>query len=142
MEAKTNWIALLVAALAGMGLGWLWYGMLFQDQWMAGNGITMVDGKMMKNGAEMSMGQLPMIINAVSLLVYAYLMNWLIKKTNSWGWQAGATLGVVIGLVPLFGIYTGNRFAGNPISLSMVDGFYSLVLFIIMGAIIGAWRAK
>jgi len=116
--------------------------MLFSNQWMAGNGISMVGEKMMKNGVEMPMSALPMIINAVSMLVYAYLMNWLINKTNSFDLKSGATLGAVIGVIHLFGIYTGNRFAGNPVSLSMVDGFYTLLLFTVMGAIIGSWRAK
>ncbi|MBK6859394.1 MAG: DUF1761 domain-containing protein [Saprospiraceae bacterium] len=142
METKTNWLALVVAALVGIAMGFLWYGMLFSNQWMAGNGITMAGEKMMKNGAELPMSALPMIVNAVSMLVYAYLMNWLVNKTSSFDLKSGATLGAVIGVIHLFGIYTGNRFAGNPVSLSMVDGFYTFLLFTVMGAIIGAWRTK
>jgi hypothetical protein len=122
METKTNWLALVVSALVGIALGFVWYGLLFSNQWMAGNGITMdAAGKMMKNGAEMPHSNLPMIVNTVSLLVYAYIMNWLVNKTSSFDLKSGATLGAMIGLIHLFGIYTGNRFAGNPISLSMVD---------------------
>lgn len=142
METKTNWIALVVAAAVGMALGWLWYGMLFTNQWMAGNGITMQGEAAFKNGVEMAKSPLPMIVNTVSLLVYAYLMNWLINKSSSFDLKSGATLGAVIGTIHLFGIYTGNRFAGNPVSLSMVDGFYTFLMFTIMGAIIGGWRAK
>ena len=142
MENKTNWLALIVSALAGMGMGFVWYGMLFTNQWMAGNGITMDGEKMMKNGMEMQQSQLPMIINAISLLVYAYIMNWLVNKTSSFDLKSGATLGAMIGAIHLFGIYTGNRFAGNSVSLSMVDGWYTFILFTVMGAIIGAWRAK
>jgi hypothetical protein len=142
METKTNWLALLVSAVAGFFLGGLWYGMLFTNQWMAGNGITMAGEKVMKNGVEMPHTMLPMIVNAVSLLVYAYLMNWLINKASAFDLKSGATIGAVIGLIHLFGIYTGNRFAGNPISLSMIDGFFTFFLFTMMGAIIGAWRAK
>lgn len=110
---------------------------------MAGNGITMDDsGNMMKNGVEFPHSMWPMIINIVSLFVYALIMNWLVNKTSSFGLNAGACLGVTIGLIPLFGIYTGNRFAGNPVSLSMVDGIYTLLIFTIMGVIIGAWRPK
>lgn len=142
MENKTNWLALIVSALTGMGMGWLWYGMLFTNQWMAGNGITMDGEKMLKNGVEMPMSSMPMIVNAFSLLFYAYIMNWLVNKTSSFDLKSGATLGAMIGAIHLFGIYTGNRFAGNPISLSMVDGWYTFLLFTVMGAIIGAWRAK
>ncbi len=141
MENKTNWLALIVSALAGMGLGMLWYRMLFSSQWMAGNGITMEGEKAMKNGMEIDMS-LAMIVNAVSLLVYAYIMNWLVNKTSSFDLKSGATLGAMIGVIHLFGIYTGNRYKGNPTSLSMVDGWYTFILFTVMGAIIGAWRAK
>lgn len=142
MENKTNWLALIVSALAGMGMGWIWYGLLFTNQWMAGNGITMDGEKMMKNGMEMPHSPLPMIVNAISLLVYAWIMNWLVNKTSSFDLKSGATLGAMIGAIHLFGIYTGNRFAGNPVSLSMVDGWYTFLLFTVMGAIIGAWRSK
>jgi len=143
METKTNWFALIVSALVGMAMGYLWYGMLFTKQWMAGNGLTMDDaGNMMKNGVAMPHSSMPMIVNAVSLLVYAYIMNWLVNKTSSFDMKSGATLGAMIGAIHLFGIYTGNRFAGNPISLSMVDGWYTFLLFTVMGAIIGAWRPK
>lgn len=140
METKTNWLALIVSAVLGMALGMLWYGSLFLNQWMAGNGITKEGEKMMKNGAEMDMSSTPMIVNTISMLVYAYLMNWLVNKTKSFSFQSGATLGAVIGAIHFFGIYTGNRFAGNPVSLSMVDGGYTFLLFVIMGAIIGGWR--
>ena len=40
METKTNWLAIIACAIGGMLLGFLFYGMLFQSQWMAGNGIT------------------------------------------------------------------------------------------------------
>lgn len=142
METKTNWIALVVSAVIGMAMGWLWYGMLFHELWMSGNGMTMDGEKMMKNGAEMPMSSLPMIVNAISLLVYAYCINWLVNKTSSFDLKSGAMLGAVIGVIHLFGIYTGNRFAGNPTSLSMVDGLYTFLLFTMMGALIGAWRPK
>ncbi len=140
METRTNWLALIVSAVIGMALGMLWYGKLFTSIWMSGNGITMEGEKALKNGAEMDMGTTPMIVNTVSMFVYVYLMNWLVDKTKSFSFQAGAILGAVIGAIHFFGIYTGNRFAGNPVSLSMVDGSYTILLFVIMGAIIGGWR--
>lgn len=142
METKTNWLAIIVCAVIGMALGYLWYGVLFTNQWMDGNGITIDAGKMMKNGVEMEHSKMPMIVNAISLLVYAFLINWLITKSSSFSLNDGAKIGAVIGIISLFGIYTGNRFAGNPISLSMVDGFYTFLIFTIMGAILGAWRPK
>jgi hypothetical protein len=70
------------------------------------------------------------------------LCNWLIQKTGSTDLMSGLTLGAVIGGIHLFGIITGNMFAGNPMSLSMVDGSYTFILFAVMGAILGAWQKK
>ena len=139
---KTNWLAIVVCLIVGMALGFLWYGALFQNQWMAGNSITMTGDQMFKNGVAMDMSMTPMIFNTIAMLVYALVMNWLIQKTGSNDLVSGLTLGAVIGGIHLFGIITGNMFAGNPMSLSMVDGSYTFILFAVMGAILGAWQKK
>jgi dipeptide/tripeptide permease len=144
MQNKTNWLALVVAAAAGMGLGFLVYGVLFNDVWMAGNGITTNadQTQMFKHGKEVPLSSMPMIINAVALLIYAYLMNWLITKTGETTLAGGVRIGAVVGSIGLLLHYVSNRFAANPTSLSMVDGGYTLVLFIVIGAIVGGWRKK
>jgi hypothetical protein len=142
MEQKTNWLAVAAAAVAGMVIGFLWYGLLFQNQWMAGNGITMEGEKIFKNGTEMPASAMPMIVNFLVMLVYAAIMNWLLQKMNVSTWATGATVGASIGLLMALGILTGNLFAGSPSSLTMVDGSYSLTLFAVIGAIVGGWRKK
>jgi Protein of unknown function (DUF1761) len=143
MEAsKTNWLAVAACVVAGMGLGMTWYGALFQEQWMAGNGITMEGEKFLKNGVEMPMTMTPMIVNTVFMLVYALIMNWLIKKTGATDLMGGLMVGGAVGLMMLMGIITGNMFAAAPSSLSMVDGSYSLVIFLVMGAILGGWQKR
>jgi len=142
MEAKTNWLAIAASVVVGMFIGFLWYGALFQSQWMTGNGFTMEGEKMFKNGAEIPMSATPMIVNTVAMIVYALIMNWLLNKMNISTWQSGALAGGGIGLLMAFGILTGNMFAQNPMSLSLVDGSYSFLLFVLIGAIVGGWRKK
>ncbi|MCC7246323.1 MAG: DUF1761 domain-containing protein [Saprospiraceae bacterium] len=141
-ERKTNWLAIAASAVAGMFIGFLWYGAIFQQQWMAGNGITMEGEKFLKNGAEMDMSATPMIFNTIAMVVYALLINWLVGKAGSKSWMDGAMVGGAVGLIGLIGVYIGNIFAGNPSSLSMVDGSYNLVVFTLMGAILGGWQKK
>ncbi len=144
--SRINWLAVAASAVGGMVIGFLWYGFLFMETWAAGNGITFTgEGatmKAFKDGAEMSTSNLPMIINTVAMLIYPLLMAWLLQRTNIRTFAGGASLGLVVGLTHLLNVYVGNRFAGNPTSLSMVDGSYSLVLFTLIGAIMGGWQKK
>lgn len=142
MERKTNWLAIAASVVAGMAIGFLWYGFLFNSQWMAGNGFTMEGDKIFKNGVEVPMSATPMIVNTIVMVVYALVMNWLLGKMNVSTWQTGATVGAAIGLMMVLGILTGNMFAQNPMSLTLVDGSYSLVMFTLFGAIIGGWQKK
>jgi hypothetical protein len=142
METKINWLAIAASVVGGMFIGFLWYGALFQNQWMAGNSITLEGEKMLKNGVEMSASATPMIVNAISMLAYALGMNWLLGRMGVRSWGDGAMSGAVIGFMVAFGVFVGNMFAMNPASLSMVDGSYSFVLFTLIGAIVGGWRKK
>lgn len=142
MERKTNWIAVIVAIVAGMVVGFLWYGMFFVAPWMAGNGITMEGGKYLKDGVEMPMSATPMIFNTVAMVVYALLVNWLLGVAKANTWLDGAKIGGVIGLIMAINIYVSNLFSGDPASLSMVDGSYTLVSFTLFGAILGGWQKK
>lgn len=139
---RTNWLAIIACVVAAMGIGFLWYGALFNEQWMAGNGITMEGDNMFKNGIPRPYSNSPMIINTIVMLIYALIMNWLIHKTRDTSVVKGFLLGLVIGGILALNHWTANLFAGNPESLTMVDGSYAIVLFGIMGAILGGWRKK
>lgn len=144
MNNKTNWLAIAASVVGAMIIGFLWYGAIFQNQWMDGNGITSSeDGlKMFKDGAEMDMSPTPMIINTLFMIVYALIINWLLDKANARTLQSGMIIGLAIGVTHLLNVIVGNMFAANPSTLSMVDGSYSLVVFTLMGAIIGGWQKK
>jgi hypothetical protein len=142
MAQKTNWLAIAASVVASMLIGFLWYGALFNQQWMAGNGFTMEGDKMLKNGVEVPTSMTPMLINTVVMAVYALIMDWLLKKMNVSTWQTGALIGAAIGFMMLLGVFVGNLFAMNPSSLTVVDGSYSLVIFTVIGAIVGGWRKK
>lgn len=144
MNNRTNWLAIAACVVAAIGLGFLWYGAIFQNQWMAGNGITASeDGlQMFKNGEAMDMSMSPMIYNTLFVIIYALIINWLIDKTNARTLQNGLMVGLAVGMTHLLNIVVSNMFAANPSSLSLVDGSYAIVMFTLMGAILGAWTKK
>lgn len=142
MGQKTNWLAIAASVVASMIIGFLWYGAIFNNQWMAAHGFTMEGEKMFKNGAEVPMSMTPMLVNTVAMALYALILNWLLNKMNVSTWQTGAVIGASIGVLMLLGILTGNLFAMDPSVLTLIDGSYSLVLFTVIGAIVGGWRKK
>jgi Protein of unknown function (DUF1761) len=141
---QTNWLAVAAAAVSGFIIGFLWYGVLFVKQWMAGNGITMdeTQTKTFKNGIEMDASPMPFVFNILAMVLYAVVMNWLLRRANATTLKDGATIGGAIGLMSLVGVYINNMFAGTSSSLSMVDGSYIFVLFTVMGTILGGWQKK
>ena len=148
MSSRINWLAILVSVIAGMFIGFLWYGLFFTSQWSAGVGLTgpgMTDGvgEVFKHGTLVTIDSTtPMIINTVSMVIYAFIMNWLVTQTNRTSFAGGAMLGAVIGVVAMLTTYVSNRFAMNPTMLSVIDGTYYIVLFTSIGAIMGGWRKK
>lgn len=140
---NTNWLAIVASVVFAMALGFLWYGVLFLDSWMAGNGLVENgDTSMLKYGVEVAVSSTPMIINTFAMVAYALFMNWLITKTGDTTWLKGAKLGAALGLISYTGIALTNLFAANDYSLTRVDGGYTFLLFTVMGAIIGGWRKQ
>lgn len=148
MQSKLNWLALVVAVIAGMFIGFLWYGAFFMDAWseavgFTGAGLETPGEEVLKHGKAVTLDPVtPMIINAVSMAIYALIMNWLVVQTNRTSFAGGAVLGAIVGVVPLMTTYVGNRFAMEPTVLSMIDGSYYIVLFAVIGGIMGGWRKK
>lgn len=145
---KINWLALLAVTVAGMFIGFLWYGAFFMDLWseavgFTGPGLTTEGEAVFKNGEPITLDPVtPMIINAVSMVIYGVIMNWLVVQTNRTSFSGGAMLGAIVGVIPLLTSYVGNRFSADPTILSIIDGSYYIVLFAVIGAIMGGWRKK
>ncbi len=111
---------------------------------MAGNNYTWQDEtktEMNKNGVIIEQSMTPMIFNFFLIILYAVLINWLINKTNEQNLKGGLSIGLFLGIIIASGVFAGNMFAGNPISLYYCDGIYSLILFCIIRRYNG-WLAQ
>lgn len=142
---NTNWLAVIVSAITGFFIGFLWYGPIFQQQWMENNGITLnPDDEMImyKYGEEMSFTFTPMIVNLLGMFVLALLINWFINKTNYTSLTKGLTIGLLIGIMISINIVLGNLFAFNSMTITLIDCSYIILVTCLMGLILGAWRKK
>lgn len=133
--SSINVWAVLVAALSAFIVGWLWYGPLFGKQWMKLNGFT---EEMLREGGGMSM-PLIMIINYIATALAAFAIAMFI------GSEADMHFGIFAGfMIALFWIGTSRLndvlYERKPFKLYLINVGYYLVIYIIMGAVLGAWH--
>jgi hypothetical protein len=134
---KTNYGAIVVAAVAYWLLEALWYGVVFSQRWMALEWITMEQARSMNP-------VLPYVITFVLNLLIAFVLAQLCLWRNTNTAARGATVGVLlwIGIVgPI--VFTTYMYEMRPKELFAINEFYPLVGLCLMGVILGAWtKAK
>ncbi len=133
--SSINVWAVLVAALSAFVVGWLWYGPLFGKHWMKLNGFT---EEMLREGGGMSM-PLIMIVNYIATALAAFAIAIFI------GSEADMHFGIFAGfMIALFWIGTSRLndvlYERKPFKLYLINVGYYLVIYIIMGAVLGAWH--
>lgn len=144
MQTKINWGAVLVSVVACMLVGFLWYGVIFSHAWMDGNDLRMdmENHKVFQHGVEIPMSNTPMILNVISMFAYALILNWIIAGMGISTWMGGMKLGAAIGVIVALAVSLGHLFAFRPNGLIHIDGSYTLVMFTVMGTILGGWRKR
>ncbi|MEL6592936.1 MAG: DUF1761 domain-containing protein [Bacteroidota bacterium] len=136
MFSGFNLWEVLVAAVSGFGIGALWYGPpLFGKRWQSLVGLS---------DEEIQSANMPLIFGLAFVLnfVVAAVLSFFVEVAMMIGSSAilGGLFGAVICLVfvaTTFGI--NYLFARRPIQLYLIDVGYMLVMFFVMGLIIGAW---
>ena len=129
-----NYLAVVAAAVSTFLIGGLWYSpLLFQKVWMKSNGLTEED--LGKGNPAKTFG-----FSFVFALVMAFNLAMFLADpgtTLTWGMIAGALAGV--GWVAM-AIATIALFEQKSWGYIAINGGYQIVAFIVMGAILGAWR--
>ena len=133
---KTNYAAVVLAAIAYWILGGVWYAVLFSKPWMALEHITDEQAKTMNP-------VLPYVIIFLLNLLIAYALAQVCIWRNANTIGRGASVGVLlwIGFVgPI--TFTTYMYEMRPKELFAINQFYPLAGLVLMGAIIGAWTKK
>jgi hypothetical protein len=127
---KTNYLAVVVAAIAFFVLGGLWYGVLFHKHWMdlQARGVSHV---------------VPYLVSFLLELLVAYALAQLCIWRHADSASRGASIGVLvwIGFVGPLALMN-YMFEMRPKALFAINEFYPLAGLILMGAILGAWKKK
>jgi hypothetical protein len=128
-----NWLAVIVAALAAFAVGAVWYGPLFSRAWQQLNALS--DEAVQQDAARTFGGAF------VLTLVAAFGLAMILQLHPAPDLGAGLSVGVVIGLAFVASSLGINYlFARKALRLYLIDAGYLVLMFAVMGVILGAWR--
>jgi hypothetical protein len=132
--SQINWLAVLLAFIASMAIGFVWYmPAVLGNRWMAAIGKTEEDLKNIGGGAGI---WVPMMVAAA---LTAILLAVLISKLDLDNAVAGGWFALILALVFRAGGHViHNGFAGRPAAVTLIDSGHDLVAMTVAGAIIGA----
>ena len=135
-----NLLAILVAAISTMVVGFVWYSpILFAKPWMREMGYDPDDkGKvqeMQKSAGPAYFGSL------IASLVSAFVLAMFLHQFNGLGVGIGLLVGahVWLGFVATVQL-TGVLFMKQSLKLFAINTGYQLVCYLVMGAILAAWQ--
>jgi hypothetical protein len=136
--AGINYLAVLIAALAGFGFGAVYY-MTLSRAWMTAMGWT-AEQQAARTAAGMGSNKTPFLIAIAANLVMAWVLAGLI------GHMGAVTVrsGIISAAFVWFGfvattLAVNYAFGGRRPMLTVIDGTHWLGVFMIMGAVIGAF---
>jgi len=132
MTAKLNWLGIIVATVVAFFIGFLWYGLIFAEQWIALTGVADEGGDPMW-----------MMLGLVQTLVTMIGLGWFIARDGAAGWMGGFKIGLVAGVA--FALMTsayGFIYQTAPLGLLPIDWSHLLVVYAVGGALIGGLRMK
>jgi hypothetical protein len=131
--AGVNYIAVIIAALAGFGLGAVWYTILSKP-WMHAAGKTEADRQ------QGSANAVSFIISILALFIMALMLAGIMGHLGDVTVRGGVISGffVWLGFV-ITSMGVNHAFAGAKPMLTLIDGGYWLAVLLIQGAVIGAF---
>jgi hypothetical protein len=130
-----NWIAIVVAVVANVVIGSLWFSnLLFQKPWVA----------MRPDKTPFSGKASPMlyVITIAGAFVSAITLDWILGLANASSLAGGAIIGLYAGLgfvAPAF--LSDSLFNERPFKLYLIVAGFPVVGLLVTGAIIGALGA-
>lgn len=129
---QINYLAVLVAAVAYFLLGAVWYSpLLFSKPWQRALAVEPPERP-------------PVSLFAVTFVAYfvtALAMAFLAGATGAATVGAGALLGLITGTgFALTILLVGGVYEQRPPILFIINGFYNLLAYMMVGVIVAIWR--
>ncbi|MFH1051837.1 MAG: DUF1761 domain-containing protein [bacterium] len=127
-----NWLSVLVSALAAFAVGGLWYSpVLFSKVWQ--REVKLSDEDIKDSNMTMIFGT-TFVLNIIGAIALDLVIG--VESTLGSGFCTGLFVSVVW-IATSFGI--NYLYTRKSLKLFLIDAFYYIVFFSLMGAILGAW---
>ena len=128
-----NWLAVVVSTVAAFGLGGLWYSnTLFGKTWLQEVGLT----EEAVNSANM-----PRTFGTTFVLQFLAVTTLAALIGTEGSWLSGLQTGLVVSVFWVATAYgITYLFEQRSLRLFLINAGYNVVLFTIVGTIIGAWH--
>jgi hypothetical protein len=135
-----NWVAILVAAISTMVVGFLWYSpLLFAKPWMREMGYDPNDKaktEEMKKSAGRAYGG-SFVASLISAFTLALIFHGL--RAEDWHFGIMASFHIWLGFVATVQ-FTGALFMKQSMKLFAINTGYQLVCYLVMGTILTVWK--
>ena len=137
MDTVNLW-AVLVAAIASMVVGSIWYGPLFGKKFMSAVGMDQWSQE--KRDAMKKSMTMSYVWQFISSLVMFYVFAGLIRGLGQMTVVGGLMTALLVWIGFVVPLKFGDALWGGKMSLFWIGIFGSLITLLVNGAIIGAWR--
>ena len=136
LQVSINYLAVLIAAIASMIIGFLWYGPLFGKMWMK---LMDIDKKKVDEAKKKGMGRIYTLAFLTALImsyVLAHFVDYVEAKT--------ITDGIILGFWVWIGFLATTQIGsvfweGKPVKLYLINTLHYLVALAVMAAILAVW---
>jgi Protein of unknown function (DUF1761) len=134
---RHNPLAILLATLIYFFLGAVWFTM-FMNPWLAGIGRTMEELK--ASGVPPWLGY---VVALIMTAILAIALSWIVQAIGPQTAVRGATIAAVLWFGFVFTTWaTEYAFEARGLTILAINTGYPLVGMLLMGLVIGGWRAK
>jgi hypothetical protein len=136
---KHNYLAILIMTIVQMGIGFIWYGLLFAEPWaQAAFGKSVAELQ-----ATIEFSPIPYVVNIIGAACTCFFLSWLVLRLGLTTFGDGFRLGLYssVGLV-IPAVATHYLFLDLSKTALAIDLGMSSVAIILTGCVLSVWRRK
>lgn len=131
---KLNPVGIIVASIAFFAVGFLWYGVIFSDAWMAAEGFT----KEADDAGSPAWMALGFVITVMQVVGLALILKW---KGDAAPVASATTAAILWALLALpFTLYGFIYTPGHNTTLLMIDASHLLVGWVVSAVVLSLFK--